>query len=298
DKKPRETPDRVLVIYAYTEISDWKHDIRKNNLQFFIDFAINGKHQGSDVDYVFVVNGYNNSIDIPAYNNTYVIVRENTGFDACAWKEALLQMKKLKGEYWYKFFVLLNASVRGPFIPPYANDKHWITYFTKYLNDDTKLVGTSICCSKKHPVHLQSMFLVTSISGLRILEQDVLRCYKKKISVIENVEKKSSQVFLKRGFNIVSLLKQWEDHDFRDKNLTDEMCKKHNKKKGDPYIPNTYYNNIDISPFEVIFFKNNKGANQKTHDAYTQMMLEWKQKYSSQKSVGYITTDSRNYIHL
>ncbi|CAH1798198.1 unnamed protein product [Owenia fusiformis] len=299
DKRSREIPDRVLVIYAYSEIADKKQDIRKNNLQFFIDFAINGKHQSSDVDYVIVINGYTCTVDIPEYENTYVIVRENTGFDACAWKEALLQMKKLKGEYWYKFFVLLNASVRGPFIPPYANDKHWITYFTKYLNNETRLVGTSICCSKIYPVHIQSMFLVTSISGLQILEEDVLRCYEDKQSVIDNIEIKMSQVLLKRGFNIASLLKQWEDHDFRDKKNTEEICHKYNKKmNGDPYYPNVYYNGIDISPFEVIFFKNNRAVNQKTHDAYTQMMLEWKQKYSSKKSTGYIAKDSRNYIHL
>ncbi|CAH1778986.1 unnamed protein product [Owenia fusiformis] len=291
--------ERILVVYAYSEIAYDRYD-SKSNLQFFIDFAINGKHHSYDVNYVIVVNGYNCTVNIPEQNNTYVIARPNSGFDACAWKVGLDYMRNKKGDKWYKYFVLLNASVRGPFIPPYANDKHWTTYFTKFLDSYVKLVGTSICCSKIWPVHIQSMFLVTSQTGLALIE-DLLKCgYRDKLAVTFNVEIKMSQAVLKKGFNIASLLKQWEDHDFRDKHRTDEMCSKHNtKKNGDPYFEGAYYDGIDIHPFEVMFFKTNRGVNQRVQDIYSSMMQEWRQNYSPEKTKGYyIDNKSKHYIRL
>eukprot|EP01013_Petalomonas_cantuscygni_P010589 TRINITY_DN2373_c0_g2_i1.p1 TRINITY_DN2373_c0_g2~~TRINITY_DN2373_c0_g2_i1.p1 ORF type:complete len:525 (+),score=26.40 TRINITY_DN2373_c0_g2_i1:149-1723(+) len=96
----------------------------------------------------------------------------------------------------YKFFIFLNASVRGPFLPPWApRGFHWTEAFTRLLDEpglvrsapsqDTfhagwrrqrkrkvpvKLVGTTINCSFKrqgvaHP-HVQSMAWAVDAAGL------------------------------------------------------------------------------------------------------------------------------------
>ncbi|CAH1786656.1 unnamed protein product [Owenia fusiformis] len=264
--------EHTLVLYAFYESEE-----RKANLQFFIDFAI--KKNNSNIDYVIIANGFSCTVEIPTMYNIYVIRRENTGFDACAWKQALAKMKKEKGRYWYNYVFFLNASVRGPFLPGYAEDQNWISLFTKYLTNDIKLVGTSIFCpdprSPNKTLHLQSMFLATDQAGLTIVEP-ILQCGHNKEFAINNVEMKLTQAFLKNGYNIASLLKRWQGHDFRDKAKTQEMCEHDitGKPHGDPYFHNLYFSNVDISPFEVIFFKTNRGVNDDLVKAYTKMMYE------------------------
>ncbi|CAH1777928.1 unnamed protein product, partial [Owenia fusiformis] len=264
--------ERILVLYAYFESPE-----RKANLQFFLDFAIKDT---KNIDYVIIANGFTCTADIPTQDNVHVIKRENNGFDACAWKQGLEKMKREKGENWYKYVFFMNASVRGPFLPTYLADQDWTSLFTKHLSEDIKLVGTSICCPHprypKNKLHLQSMFLLTDLAGLRIVEP-MLQCgYTDKQSVIDNVEVKLSQAFIEAGYNIASMLKRWEGHDFRDEETTRKMCKHDIKGKryGDPYFQNLYFSNINISPFEVIFFKTNRRVNNDLVNAYTQMMYE------------------------
>jgi hypothetical protein len=48
----------------------------------------------------------------------------------------------------YKYFIVLNSSLRGPFLPlswPKSH-LHWSEIFTSKLSDDIKLVGLSINC--------------------------------------------------------------------------------------------------------------------------------------------------------
>ncbi|CAH1777920.1 unnamed protein product, partial [Owenia fusiformis] len=267
--------ERTLVLFAYFESPE-----RKVNLQFFLDFAIKNDTKNTDIDYVIIANGFTCTADIPTQDNVHLIKRENTGFDACAWKQGLEKMKKEKGENWYKYVFFMNSSVRGPFLPTYVADQDWTSLFTKHLSEDIKLVGTSIYCP--HPryptfkLHLQSMFLLTDLTGLRIVEP-MLQCgYTQKKVVIINYETKLSDAFIKAGYNIASMLKRWEGHDFRDEETTRKMCK-HDitaTNTGDPYHQNNYYSKVNISPFEVIFFKTNRGVNNDILNAYTQMMYD------------------------
>ena len=58
----------------------------------------------------------------------------------------------------YEYFVWLDSSVRGPFLPSYltkmSNPPLWHTLLTSRLNSTTKLVGATISCG---PVSLQSV---------------------------------------------------------------------------------------------------------------------------------------------
>lgn len=41
----------------------------------------------------------------------------------------------------YKYFIILNSSVRGPFLPAYVPWLHWAVVFIQFITDRVKLVG-------------------------------------------------------------------------------------------------------------------------------------------------------------
>jgi hypothetical protein len=47
----------------------------------------------------------------------------------------------------YSYFVMMDATTRGPFVPVYARDRvHWAEPFLRRLSDRVKLVGPTISC--------------------------------------------------------------------------------------------------------------------------------------------------------
>lgn len=56
----------------------------------------------------------------------------------------------------FKYFIWLNSSVRGPFLPAYhPRDVHWSTAFTRKLAGDVKLVGSTINCGGAYALSAQ-----------------------------------------------------------------------------------------------------------------------------------------------
>ena len=62
----------------------------------------------------------------------------------------------------FKYLVLINSSVRGPFLPAYLpRGVHWTTILTAKLTADVKLVGSTINCGGAYTIsemqpHVQS----------------------------------------------------------------------------------------------------------------------------------------------
>ena len=82
----------------------------------------------------------------------------------------------------YKYFIIMNSSVRGPFTPAYFSDKHhWSRIFTDRITDEVKLVGPTISCEgapmegdaskqwRTNP-HVQSYVTATDQTGMAILQ--------------------------------------------------------------------------------------------------------------------------------
>lgn len=47
----------------------------------------------------------------------------------------------------YRFFVWVNSSVRGPFLPAYLHGAmHWTEALTRKITESVKLVGATINC--------------------------------------------------------------------------------------------------------------------------------------------------------
>ena len=83
DSNDTRVSNKILVVYAYFD-EPW----RAENLKFFINKVLLPEYATAqyEIDYIFVVNGFSLSVDIPQYSNVHIIKRENSGFDLCAWK--------------------------------------------------------------------------------------------------------------------------------------------------------------------------------------------------------------------
>lgn len=93
--------------------------------------------------------------------------------DFGGWRYALDALRKPRDSY--KYFVFMNSSVRGPYLPSYVPPSlHWTKVFTQMLREDgdgwanngpIKLVGLTINCHKNLP-HVQSMLWTVELVRL------------------------------------------------------------------------------------------------------------------------------------
>jgi hypothetical protein len=151
------TQRRSLIIYAYSETPS-----SRANAVFFIRHGLH-----AEADFIFIINGLSDIDSLLPTNapNIKVIKRENTCYDLGAYGEVL---KKNELELFYKYdrFILMNSSIRGPFMPTWSKDCWSDMYFNR-LSDQVKLVGLSYNCLPAK--HVQSMILATDRAGLNTL---------------------------------------------------------------------------------------------------------------------------------
>ncbi len=176
----------------------------------------------------------------------------------------------------YRYFALVNDTVRGPFLPWWcdAGTTHWLQVFTSLLrNRDVVLAGISIncttwfnCSSTEGEPHVQSMLLVTNRRGLRIgrtcgaLDSSTLDCDGGTLSKCDTIRAKEmgwSAAVLALGLNINCMLDRYRDRDYRRERAVNLL---HNRVRGDPWCPGTYFG-ADVTPYEAVFFKTNRNVN-------------------------------------
>jgi hypothetical protein len=149
--------ERPLIIYAYAE-----SNFARANLQFFVQHGLHSK-----ADFIFLING-NATLDglIPdGIPNIRIIKRGNECFDMGGIGEILNANNSALVKKYSKF-ILMNASVRGPFMPTWSSGC-WSDKFLNKLNEQVKLVGTTYNCG---PVgHVQSMVFATDRIGINVL---------------------------------------------------------------------------------------------------------------------------------
>lgn len=306
---------RVLVIYAYAD-SDWR---RNNLGFFFRHGLTSATEDGSPVDYTFVFNGIaplhmfeeygirysilkriasdghdlDMDADITGHPSTKredeanqadglplvrVVVRENAGFDFCA-------VKKVVEYGWaarpgrYTHVVLINASVRGPFMPNYAPFT-WVDAFINAIQGDIKLVGTTVNCmvSKRDSkgaftsLHLQSMVLATDATGLSIIHPQ-LGCYETMMAAISHGEIGATQALLSAGYGAVAMQSSWNGYPIFAKKLGSaemhERCSAVLEETGgDPSLRGAYLGG-EVHPYELIFIKTNRQLSPAVLDRFT-----------------------------
>ena len=121
-----DVSERPLVLYAYSESKNARF-----NLEFFVN---HGLHAAAD--FVFILNGPTTASSlIPDRPNIRFVQRRNDCYDLGAYAEVLTT----KGLYTkYKKFIMLNASIRGPFLP-YWSEGCWTDLYLQRITDEVKV---------------------------------------------------------------------------------------------------------------------------------------------------------------
>jgi len=264
------TNNKYVCMYAYYE----KNNNYKENCKYFIDNVV---LKQNNIDYYIIING-ECTIELPnESNNIKIIRRENIGFDFGAWSHCI--KKNINKSYDY--YIFLNTSVKGPYLDN-SNNTNWLNIFLDLFKSgptNVKLVGTSInildntnnTCdiSNKYKeiykydspyTHVQSMFFILDHEGFNILndenffnDEDELNKSKDLLHVIINKEIRLSQILLKKGYNINSILSKYKDIDYT------KITKNFNTSSNDPYYKNAYFGE-NINKEEAIFFKTNRNV--------------------------------------
>lgn len=235
---------KYCVLYSYLETNK-----SKKNLTFFIK---NGVNSNNDILYVFLINNHKYSVNIPNQNNIKIICRDNIGHDFGSWKQGLESINK----NYFDYFIFMNDTVLGPFLPRYIpNNINWYYMFCRLLSKEVKLSGLSINYfpwgnNGKDLQHVQSMMFCTDKIGLDILNKCIFHITPDEYNNIYNKNRKNfiirfeigmSQQIIKSGFNISALY----------------VCDIKKHKTGDIWYNNQYFDST-INPFEVMFIKSNR----------------------------------------
>lgn len=259
-KMNSSSENSLCCIYAYYE----KNTSYAENLQYFINNAIL-----DNVDYYIVINGPKCSVNLPIRENVKLLHRENKGFDFGAYSFAL---KHLVKEYDYLFF--LNTSVCGPYLRE-DRLRPWTEYFLElFTGNDVKVVGTSINIYETHNQflqnlyqksspysHIQSMFFCIDNEYLQFLNkndffnEDEINKETDMWQIIFKKELGLSQIAIRNGWNINSILSKYRGLDYR--TLNHNINTSAAPYGGDPYFRNTYFGET-IDKYDAIFFKNNR----------------------------------------
>lgn len=104
----------------------------RRNLEFFL---AHGLHAGAD--FVFIFNGETDADSLlPDAPGIRSIRRDNTCYDLGTHAEVLLQ-----DDLWrrYSRFILMNASVRGPFMPAWAYGLCWTERLLSKITHEVKV---------------------------------------------------------------------------------------------------------------------------------------------------------------
>lgn len=205
------------------------------NLRFFVEHGTKSNH----ADYVVVVqdqastsNAQENKIgrilkDLPA--GSIVLHHVNDCYDLGTFGWSLKQPSIASKLSSYKYFVMINSSVRGPFVPPYVPNRHeWHRLLTRRLGGTTnvRLVGGSISCEGMDSTvqnayvsfpHVQTWLFAVDREGLRILEtaKTPLQCHADRENAIIHGEIGASMAIVHAGYNIDCLLEPYQGIDWR-----------------------------------------------------------------------------------
>jgi cephalosporin hydroxylase len=247
---------RKLVLYSYFETPEYRE-----NLRFFVQHGLtdDGAH------FIIIVNGGTCSVPVPERPNVSVLRRENVGLDFGAWNHALATVDLGA----FDAFLLINCTVRGPFLPLWNQQRQWTRSFTDLLDEETKLVGTTVNYHHGFP-HIQSMVLCLDHVSLRIaydkgiFGSDVLRDW---ADIVREREVALSQAVLAAGLKIRSLMTAYGGVDWRQ---PQGMHMAANKGGGDPLVAAGYFG-LNIHPYEVIFIKANRGID----DLLLEQLTDW-----------------------
>jgi hypothetical protein len=196
--------NKILVLYIF--------HIYNERVKHFIK---NGIFNDKNVDFIIISNNKNIDLELPNY--VKYIKRNNIGYDFGGWSDVLLTNNLYKN---YDKFIFVNSSVIGPYLPKNFKGK-WTDIYLNGLNDNVKLFGSTINTIRKPLTksHIQSYIFAMDKNTLEYL----IKCeifsktnYAKTFqNAIDNKEILMSRKIIENNWNIGSLLKYYQNIDFR-----------------------------------------------------------------------------------
>ena len=224
--------DKVLVTYAYAEGLGNGGEIDRHNLHYFIRVGIAGLVPGtsdpnSKVDYIIVVSGWKCELcetslkevlirpELKSKGKDWVtlLYRENRGMDFGAYNMSITWVNQHRPTI-YKYFIFINSSLRGPFMPKWTpNTFHFTDALTQMMKDDSriKIVGSYITCLSKafepfQRVVMESLFFCLDEDSLRwVIEDGVFNIRDKKTDIALLGEYGLMNSVIRRGWRAESL---------------------------------------------------------------------------------------------
>lgn len=198
---------KIAIVYAYYE----KNEEYRKNMEYFIKMGVYANDE--NMDYFIVVNGETN-YSFPQYSNLKVFFRQNEGFDFAGYNRGIEE--SIKTGKCYDYYTFINTSCRGPFLPSYCRNMKWTEPFLQLFEKDetVKMVGSTInMLTWSFRPHVQSYFVMIKSDALDYIKNTGLfnRNFTLIIDVIENQEIELSLKLLRRGWNISSIVPEWQN---------------------------------------------------------------------------------------
>ncbi|KAL8721815.1 MAG: hypothetical protein Q9225_001570 [Loekoesia sp. 1 TL-2023] len=251
-----DLPKDTLILYAYHETEN-----ARRNAEFFIK---HGLHESAN--FIFIFNGNDTDLQtlIPAQSNIRIVRHENRCYDFGSYGEALRGMGEEVKQY--KRFIMLNASIRGPFVPHWSKEC-WSDAYLDKVTDEVKLVGMSYNCGP-YARHVQSMILATDNIGLDVLldpaSQALSTCPNDWSTAVE-VEVRITGKIKDAGYKVDAMMQEFQsEEDFAD------TCTGVDRNWEGAYDHGIRGADMNLHPYEMLFFKANRQISQKLLDKLTE----------------------------
>lgn len=236
---------RLLVLFVY--------HLYNKRVQHFIDKCI---FEDPEIDFVVISNNGMPTPNLPPYVKQ--VVRPNIGYDFGGWSDALLTDNLYEA---YDNFIFVNSSVIGPFIRPGSEIVKWTDVYLNGLAGNIKLFGSTInsCSNPFSDAHVQSyIFSVNRETLQHLIDTEIFSNKKYTRTLHETVidrEVAMSRRVIERGWNIGSLMSQYQGVDFTFKSKPIAAY------RGNIWVDEimqTQYRNVIWNEYQLVFVKGNR----------------------------------------
>lgn len=238
---------KILILYVF-------HTFNKRVNQFINNAII----QDENVDYIIISNDKNMKLtNLPSYVKT--LYRDNIGYDFGGWSEALLTNNLYQN---YEYFIFINSSVIGPYLPDNYKGK-WYDIYINGLKNNVKLFGSSINTMSKPLTHSHVQTYVFSMDKNTL--EYLIKCgifsttnYTKTFhDTIVQKEILMSRKIIEKGWNIGSLLPYYTNVDFT---FSTKPPKAYKIKFLEDVMKSKYYGSL-WNAKQLVFIKGNRNIN-------------------------------------
>ncbi|MCG2579793.1 MAG: hypothetical protein KA296_02850 [Marinobacter sp.] len=256
--------NKVCVVYHYYE----KDLSYVDNLSHFLCFGVEGA-----ADYFIIIADGVCRLDLAPLENVRILSVPNNNYDYGGYSVVLNEFVDVKR---YDYFLFVNSSVRGPFLPPClgGTKRPWFEYFIDKFNYEVGVVGASINILNNYSIHSEAyrkifggrapfphvqtpVFALNQASLSYLLNISFFNsdCFWTRQEVVSRYEIRLSRCLIGAGWNMKCLLPEYNQFDYRTDAVSDPNP---SAKDGDVLWPGRYKGRT-VHPYEVMFIKTARG---------------------------------------